>query len=128
MQSFWNTMKVRFKFWIKQNAQLIITFVDMLMPLIAILTCDAIDGPQGPFISLSICLIVQLILCVLRHFYAWMRERTDMPKPERRFTKEEKDGEVTIEYSRLQELILFMDDYENWLEANALVEEDKNGR
>ena len=50
-----------------------------------------------------------------------------MPKPERRFTKEEDDGEVTIEYSRLQELILFMDEYENWLEDNGLIGDKEDG-
>lgn len=50
-----------------------------------------------------------------------------MPKPDKRFTREEDGGEVTIEYARLQELILFMDEYENWLEANNLVGGEKDG-
>lgn len=49
-----------------------------------------------------------------------------MPKPDKRFTREENDGEVTIEYARLQELILFMDEYENWLEVNNLVGGNEN--
>lgn len=45
----------------------------------------------------------------------------DIPVPEKRFTVEEEDGEVTIEKKRLQELILYVDDVENWLERKKLL-------
>ena len=120
-------MQVRAKAWLKQNASLLLTIADMIVPAFAILIWKNVEGPLGPFLSLGVCFLIQVILSVSRHFYAWLRERTDMPKPERRFTKEEDDGEVTIEYSRLQELILFMDEYENWLEDNGLIGDREDG-
>lgn len=127
MNEFIETMRARIKSWLKQNASLLLTIVDMLVPLVAVLISMNLEGLRGLIISLVVCLIVQSILGVSRHYYAWARERTDMPKPDKRFTREEDGGEVTIEYARLQELILFMDEYENWLEANNLVGGEKDG-
>lgn len=43
------------------------------------------------------------------------------PVPNKRFTQVDDDGEVSIENSRLQELILYVADLEDWLERkNAL--------
>lgn len=44
-----------------------------------------------------------------------------VPIPNERFTKTEDDGEVTIEYSRIQELILYVADVEDWLERKGLL-------
>ena len=120
-------MQVRAKAWMKQNAPLLLTIASMLSPLLIILFQRLFPGPPGTWSGLAVCFIVQAILGVSRHFYAWLKERTDMPKPDKRFTREEDDGEVTVEYSRLQELILFMDSYENWLEDNGLAGDEENG-
>lgn len=126
MGEFTNAMKHRAKAWLKQNALMLLNIADMLVPTIVVLILVNIEGTRGIIISLVVCLIVQCILCVSRHFCMWLKERIDMPKPDKRFTREEKDGEVTIEYARLQELILFMDEYENWLEVNNLVGGNEN--
>lgn len=127
MESFWKTMQIRAKAWLKQNAPLLLAVASILSPLLLILFQRLFPGPPGTWLGLAVCFIVQAILNVFRHFYAWLKERTDMPKPDKRFTREEDDGEVTVEYSRLQELILFMDSYENWLEDNGLVGDKENG-
>lgn len=46
---------------------------------------------------------------------------TTIPLPEKRFTKIEDDGEVTIENKRVQELILYLADLEDWLERKGLL-------
>ena len=43
------------------------------------------------------------------------------PIPYKRFTSDDGDGEVSIEHSRIQELILFVFDYEEWLERKGLL-------
>ncbi len=43
------------------------------------------------------------------------------PVPNERFTTEDGDGEVSCEYSRLQEMLLFVNDYEKWLERKGLL-------
>jgi hypothetical protein len=44
-----------------------------------------------------------------------------IPVPDKRFTKVEDDGEVTIENKRVQELILYLADLEDWLERKGLL-------
>ena len=45
----------------------------------------------------------------------------NIPVPIKRFTEEDSDGEVSIEQSRLQEMILYVNDVENYLEKHHLV-------
>lgn len=44
-----------------------------------------------------------------------------IPVPEERFTQVEDDGEVSIENKRVQELILYLADLEDWLERKGLL-------
>ena len=46
---------------------------------------------------------------------------TTIPIPDKRFTKIDDDGEVTIENKRIQELILYVADLEDWLERKGLL-------
>ena len=43
------------------------------------------------------------------------------PVPFKRFTKVSEDGEVSIEYGRLQELLLYVADVEYWLERKGIL-------
>lgn len=46
-------------------------------------------------------------------------EDRDFPVPSKRFTTEYRDGEVTVENSRLQEMIIYVCDVEDWLESSG---------
>ena len=46
-------------------------------------------------------------------------EDTGFPVPSKRFTSESRDGEVTVENSRLQEMIIYVCDVEDWLESSG---------
>lgn len=54
-------------------------------------------------------------------------EDTGFPVPAKRFTTEYRDGEVTIENSRLQEMILYVCDVEDWLESSGFDLSDSDG-
>lgn len=43
------------------------------------------------------------------------------PVPIRRFTTVDEDGEVSIEHARLQELLLYMADLEDWMERKNIL-------
>lgn len=43
------------------------------------------------------------------------------PVPNKRFTTVSEDGEVSIEQSRLQELLLYMADLEDWMERKNIL-------
>lgn len=47
-------------------------------------------------------------------------DRSDMPVPYRRFTRvDEENGQVDVEYDRVQEMILYMADLEDWFDRNG---------
>ena len=46
--------------------------------------------------------------------------KVDLPVPPKRFTRVDEDGEVTIETKRLQELIIWLSEYEDWLERRGI--------
>lgn len=46
-------------------------------------------------------------------------EDTGFPVPVKRFTSEFEDGEVSVEKSRLQEMILYVSEVEDWLESSG---------
>lgn len=54
-------------------------------------------------------------------------EDTDFPIPAKRFTSESRDGEVTIENSRLQEMIIYVCDVEDWLESSGFDLSESDG-
>ena len=43
------------------------------------------------------------------------------PVPVRRFTEVSEDGEVSVDHSRLQEMLLYMADLEDWMERKNIL-------
>ena len=54
-------------------------------------------------------------------------EDTGFPVPAKRFTSESEDGEVSIEKNRLQEMILYVSEVEDWLESSGFDLSDSDG-
>lgn len=71
--------------------------------------------------ELFIPFIVFLISWFLRSFADKIGKGEAPPIPDKRFTTEDGDGEVSCEYERLQEMLLFVNDYEKWLERKGLL-------
>lgn len=70
--------------------------------------------------EILIPIMIYLIAWFLKSFSNKLGKGENPPIPNERFTSEE-DGEVSCEYSRLQELLLFVNDYENWLERKGMM-------
>lgn len=54
-------------------------------------------------------------------------EDTGFPVPHKRFTSESGDGEVSIEKNRLQEMILYVSEVEDWLESSGFDLSESDG-
>ena len=70
-------------------------------------------------------IFIPLIFCILIFFIKSYANKigkgTTIPIPNKRFTEEDDDGEVSIENRRIQELILYTADLEDWLERKWLL-------
>lgn len=71
--------------------------------------------------ELFIPMLVFLVSWFLKSFADKIGKGEAPPVPSERFTTEDGDGEVSCEYSRMQEMLLFVNDYEKWLERKGLL-------
>lgn len=72
--------------------------------------------------ELFIPVIVGIIIYFLKAYSNKKNKGVTIPLPpkDKRFTEVSDDGEVNIRHSRLQELILYMADLEDWFERKGL--------
>ncbi len=70
---------------------------------------------------LVIPLLVNLLAYFLKSFANKIGKGETPPVPYKRFTSDDGDGEISVDHSRLQELILFVNDYEEWLERKGFL-------
>lgn len=70
-------------------------------------------------------LIVPVLISLLSYFFKSVANKLGKgetpPVPYKRFTSDDGDGEVSVENSRVQEMLLFVYDYEEWLERKGLL-------
>lgn len=68
-------------------------------------------------------LIIPILISLLSYFLKSVANKIGKgetpPVPRKRFTSDDGDGEVSVENSRLQEMLLFVFDYEEWLERKG---------
>ena len=72
--------------------------------------------------ELLIPVFVFFVIHCMRQYANKIGKGITIPIPTNRFTECQEDGEVTVHYSRLQEMILYMADLEDWLKRNGLGE------
>lgn len=70
-------------------------------------------------------IFIPIIFCVITYYIRSYANKigkgTTIPIPEKRFTEVDDDGEVSIRNNRIQELILYLADLEDWLERKGLL-------
>lgn len=72
-------------------------------------------------IELLIPLICGILIFYIKSTANKIGKGTTIPVPSKRFTKVEDDGEVSIENRRIQELILYVADLEDYLERKGML-------
>lgn len=71
--------------------------------------------------ELFIPIVVCVIIYYLRSYANKIGKGHTIPVPDKRFTQVDDYGEVSIENKRIQELILYLADLEDWLERKGLL-------
>lgn len=70
-------------------------------------------------------LVIPVVVVMITYFLHSAANKTGKgnacPVPAKRFTSVDEDGEVSIEHSRIQELILYMADLEDWMERKNIL-------
>lgn len=112
------------KTWIKNNLRYIANVITVVLVygMYAIGQYVFMDrGYFGVGGEVFIPLVVLFIIYYIRSAANKLGKGSTIPVPEKRFTEISEDGEVNIENDRVQELILYLADLEDWMERKDIL-------
>ena len=110
--------------FIKNNLRNIAWLIEAIVPYAMYFTAYYVYDERGEFViggELFIPIIAYVITYVIRSFANKIGKGYTIPTPNERFTKIDDDGEVSIPYSRTQELLLYVADLEDWMERKGIL-------
>ncbi len=111
-------------YFCKNNIRNFAWLLNITLPYIMYIIGQYVHDKRGEILpggEIFIPIIFGLIICLLRSYANKIGKGTKVPIPPKRFTYVDDDGEVTISYHRIQELILYLADLEDWLERKGLL-------
>lgn len=71
--------------------------------------------------ELLIPIVVFIMIYLVNSYANKIGKGITIPVPDKRFTEVDDDGEVSIENKRIQELLLYTADLEDWLERKGML-------
>lgn len=113
-----------FTYFIKNNLIVFANILNLLIPYVMYFLGQdvALDRKKfavGGEIFIPLAFIV--LIFYLKSTANKIGKGITIPVPDKRFTNVEDDGEVTIENKRIQELILYVADLEDWMEKRGIL-------
>jgi hypothetical protein len=111
-------------YFIKSNLINFAAIVNIILPYVMYFAGQEVVMNRG-YIAIGGEIIIPIIITIFIYYIKSVANKLgkgiSIPLPNKRFTKVEDDGEVTIENKRIQELILYLADLEDWLERKGLL-------
>lgn len=113
-----------FTYFVKSNLITFANILNMTVPYVMYfigqyVACNKKEIAIGGEIFIPLAFIV--LIFYLRSTANKIGKGTTMPVPDKRFTEVDDDGEVSIENKRIQELLLYMADLEDWMERKGIL-------
>lgn len=111
-------------YFIKNNLVRFATLLNLILPYLMYCVGQYVANNRNEFAiggEIFIPLIFVVIIYYLKSTANKLRKGLTIPVPDKRFTSVDEDGEVTIENRRIQELILYLADLEDWLERKGIL-------
>ena len=111
-------------YFVKNNLMNIASFLTNISPYVALFigqnaalkTGKIHVGPE-----IAILIFLSIVTFYLKSIANKIGKGITIPIPVKRFTEVDDDGEVSIEHARIQELLLYVADLEDWLERKGLM-------
>lgn len=112
-------------YFIENNLKNFATLLSIMLPFIMLLIGQAVALKRGSFAIGGEILIppfIGVIIYFIRSFANKLGKGITVPIPKKRFTEVDNEtGEVNILNDRVQELILYVADLEDWLQRKGLL-------
>lgn len=112
-----------FGHWVHNNLRNFASVLSAICPyLTALLVLNAYrqNGQFAFGFEWFVPLIFWIVIWILRTIANKTGKGITIPKPVKRFTEVSEDGEITISTQRIEELLVYMCDLEDWLERKGL--------
>lgn len=113
-----------FAYFIKSNLIAFASILNLIIPYAMYFIGQYIAINRGK-IAVGYEIIAPLVFIILIYYLKSMANKmgkgTVIPVPDKRFTQVDDYGEVSIENNRIQELILYMADLEDWMERKGML-------
>ncbi len=106
-------------YWLKLNLGNIARIVTMLFPFLTYWLGYKDKTYNLPMFDIQAILGIVSIYTIVYYLYKAhnkVNKGTTMPIPKKRFTEKSEYGEVSIENDRIEELILYLGELEDWME------------
>ena len=111
-------------YFITNNLRNFARILNFILPYLMYIIGQNVYSIRGHF-NVGGELLIPIIFCaityVLRSYANKIGKGTTIPVPEKRFTEVDDYGKVSITNNRIQELILYLADLEDWLERKGLL-------
>ena len=111
-------------YFIKDNLLTFATILNVMIPYIMYFVGQDVAINRGRILvggELFLPIIFTVIIYYLKSSANKIGKGISVPIPDKRFTEVSDDGEVNIENKRIQELILYIADLEDWMERKGLL-------
>lgn len=111
-------------YFIENNLLRFSNLLIFILPYIMLWIGQHVMFERGMFAvggEIFVPLVFTIIVYYLKSFANKLGKGTTIPLPNKRFTEVDDDGEVSVEHKRLQEMLLYVADLEDWLERKGLM-------
>jgi hypothetical protein len=115
-----------FKYFIKINLMTFANIINWIIPYAMYFAGQYVAAGEiktiiGQYGEVLVPLFFMVLIYYLKSAANKFGKGTKIPVPESRFTTVDGDGEASIENNRLQELILYVADLEDWMERKGML-------
>lgn len=111
-------------YFVTHNLRNFAQLLNLILPYVMYFIGQKVCANRGQVTvgsELFIPIVVYVIIYYLRSYANKIGKGMTIPVPEKRFTEVDDYGEVSIPNNRIQELILYLADLEDWLERKGLL-------
>ena len=115
---------VSIAYFIKSNLRNLATILSIALPYVMYFIGQYVAADRNEITvggEILVPILFMVLIFYIKSTANKLRKGTNIPLPDKRFTKVDDDGEVSIENNRIQELILYLADLEDWLERKGLL-------
>ena len=112
---------------LKNNLMTLANLMNLLLPYLMYFESQRIYkiyGPSSEFViswELVLPILFALVIYYVKSIANKLGKGITVPVPTKRFTEVDEDGMVSVNMDRIQELLLYMTDLEDWLEKKGML-------